>query len=469
MAGSPQYIAGMKAAPFAVLALAALLAAGATAQTEKQVDVLPLNAAINPVTANYIERGLQQAQQDGAAAAIIELDTPGGLDTSMRQIVRAMNASTVPVVVYVAPAGSRAGSAGVFITMASDVAAMAPNTNIGAAHPVGLGGFPGTQPQPAPSGQAAPAQSDSDVEATKVLNDSVAYIRSLAESHGRNVDWAEQAVRQSVSVTSSQAVDQHIVELQAASVPELLAKLDGRTVQRPTGALTLHTANVAVRQLPMSPFEELLTYIADPTMAYLLMLVGVYGMIFELSTPGAILPGVLGGLALLLGLLSLGMLPVNYAGLGLLAFSILLFIADVKMPTHGILTAGGVISFALGSLALFNTSQAGQNVAVPIVAVFTALTALFFSVIVRLGVRARKAVPKTGIYELIGETGQVETDLNPTGRVHIHGEWWKATSDEPIAKGTNVEVLAVNGLTLVVKRISTAAHSQSTAELIPNT
>lgn len=449
----------MKAAAIAVPAAVALLLAGtlvAQAESQPPVDVIPLHAAINPITANFVEHGIRQAQDDRAAAAIIEMDTPGGLDTSMRQIVRAMTSSSVPVVVFVGPSGARAGSAGVFITMASDLAAMAPNTNIGAAHPVGLGGFPGTQPQPSASGQPAPAQSDGDVEATKVLNDSVAYIRSLAESHGRNADWAEKAVRESVSVTSTQALEQHTVELQANSVPDLLTKLDGRVVKRPDGTtMTLRTAGASVSRLEMSPFEDLMTYIADPTLSYLLMLVGVYGLIFELSTPGAILPGVLGGLALLLGLLSLGALPVNYAGLGLIGFSVLLFIADVKMPTHGILTAGGVISFVLGSLALFNTGQTDTGVALPVIALFTALTALFFTVIVRLGVRARKAPPQTGSYELLGKIGEVAADLNPTGRIHVNGEWWNARSDEPLPAGTKVEVLAVDGLSLKVRRAVT--------------
>lgn len=447
----------MRAALAAGLAAIALLLAcvvGAAAQTPAHVDVLPLHAAINPISANYVERGLQRAQQDGAAAAIIEMDTPGGLDSSMRQIVRAMIASSVPVVVWVGPAGARAGSAGVFITMASDIAAMAPNTNIGAAHPVGIGGFPATQPQPAPGSTATPPPGDGEVEATKVLNDSVAYIRSLAESHGRNVDWAESAVRQSVSVTSSQAVEQHIVELQASSLPELLAKLDGRVVGRPGGPVTLRVAQASLERASMSPFEDIMMYIADPTMAYLLMLIGVYGLIFELSTPGAILPGVLGGLSLLLGLLSLGALPVNYAGLALIGFSFLLFIADVKLPTHGVLTTGGIISFVLGSLALFNTGQTGLAVDLPAVALLTAVTALFFGVVVRLGLRARSAPPLTGTYEMIGKMGEVQTDINPNGKVHVNGEWWNATSAEPLPAGTQVEVLEVRGLTLVVRRAS---------------
>ena len=444
------------AAVLAALALLLLGAFSAGAAGSAQVDLIPLNAAINPITANYVVHELQQAQRDGAAAAIIELDTPGGLDTAMRQIIRAMASAMVPVVVYVSPSGARAGSAGVFITMASDVAAMAPSTNIGAAHPVGLGGTPAQPSQPGPSAQpgpSSPGPSDTDIEATKVLNDSVAYIRSLAESHGRNADWAEQAVRQSVSVSNQQALDQHIVDLQANNLPDLLAKLDGRTVSRPDGTtLTLRTAGASVQRLPMSPFEDLMSYIADPTMAYLLMLVGVYGLIFELSSPGAILPGVLGGLALIVGLLSLGTLPVNYAGLALMLFSFLLFVADVKMPTHGILTAGGILSFLLGSFALFNTGRSGLGIALPVILGVTAVTTLFFGAIVRLGVRARKARPTTGTYELIGKVGEARSDLKPDGRVWVNGEWWNAKSDEPVDAGTRVEVLGVTGLTLVVRK-----------------
>ena len=443
------------------LALAALAAVGLMLAASSgvgaegdHVDVVPLNAAINPITANFVVHDLARAQSDGAAAAIIEMDTPGGLDTSMRQIIRAITSAGVPVVVYVSPTGARAGSAGVYITMASDVAAMAPSTNIGAAHPVGLGGSP-AQSSPAPTSPrpSQPGQSDADIEATKVLNDSVAYIRGLAESHGRNADWAEQAVRESVSVTNTEAVRQHIVDLQANNMADLLAQLDGRTIKRPDGTtMTLHTANASVQRLPMTPFEEALSYVSDPTVAYLLMLVGVYGLIFELSTPGAILPGVLGGLALIMGLLSLGTLPVNYAGLALMLFSFLLFVADVKMPTHGVLTAGGVVSFLLGSLALFNTGSSGLAIAIPVIVGVTAATALFFGTIVRLGVRARRAPPATGPYELIGRMGEVRSDLNPQGRITVNGEWWKAQSDELIETGARVEVLGVKGLTLVVRK-----------------
>jgi membrane-bound serine protease (ClpP class) len=467
----------MRAALAAVIAVAGLLVGAPSAWAADgggQVDVIPFTTAVNPVSANYVVHSLQQAQQDGAAAAIIQVDTPGGLDTSMRQVIRAMTSSSVPVVVYVAPTGARAGSAGVFITMASDVAAMAPGTNIGAAHPVGLGGTAGQpsaagQPTGAAQGaQAASPQSDADVEATKVLNDSVAYIRSLAESHGRNADWAEQAVRQSVSVTNQQALQQHIVELQANSLPDLLNQLDGRVITRADGAtFTLHTAGASVKQLPMSPFEDLLSYIADPTLAYVLMLVGVYGVIFELSTPGAILPGVLGGLALILGLLSLGTLPVNYAGLALMGFAFILFVADIKLPTHGILTAGGVISFLLGSLALFNTGQSGLAISLPLIAGVTAATNLFFAIIVRLGVRARRAPSTTGTGQVLGHIGQAQTDLTPEGRVLVNGEGWRARADAPVAAGTRIEVLAVDGFTLQVRpvqqhnlNLTTAAASE---------
>ncbi|MBV9120960.1 MAG: nodulation protein NfeD, partial [Chloroflexi bacterium] len=365
----------MKAALLALFLLLAGALAASAAPSTGHVDVVPLNAAIDPITANYVVHGIQTAEQDGATAVIIELDTPGGLDTSMREIIRAMTGSTVPVVVYVGPDGARAGSAGVFITMAADVAAMAPNTNIGAAHPVGLLGTQSAQNQ---------QQSDGDVEATKVLNDSVAYIRTLAANHGRDADWAEQAVRNSVSISAQEAVQRHVVDLQAGSLTQLLTAIDGRPVR--TG--TLHTSGAATQDLNMSPIEALLSYIADPTVSYLLMLIGTYGLIFELSSPGAILPGVLGGLALILGLLSLGALPVNYAGLALILFSLLLFVADVKMPSHGILTAGGVIAFLLGSLTLFNTGQSGLSIGLPVIATVTALSAVFFTWIVRLGVRA---------------------------------------------------------------------------------
>ncbi|MDE3076915.1 MAG: nodulation protein NfeD, partial [Chloroflexota bacterium] len=409
------------------------------------VDLLPLNGSINPISANYLTGGIQAAGHDGAAAAIIELDTPGGLDSSMRQIVRAMTNAPLPVVVYVAPQGARAGSAGVFITMASSVAAMAPNTNIGAAHPIGL----------SPTGQPSQPQGGADVEATKVLNDSVAYIRSLAQSHGRNADWAEQAVRSSVSATEQQALEQHIVELEANDVPDLLAKLDGRSVKLPSGqSVTLHTAGVAVNRIDMTPFQQLMAVIADPTWAYLLMLAGMAGLVFELSTPGAIFPGVAGGLSLLLGLLALGALPVNYAGVALIALSLALFVADIKLPSHGVLTAGGVLAFLFGSLALFNTGGSGPAIALPVVVSATATVSLFFAVIVRLGIKARKAPATTGTGQLIGRIVEVKSPIDPTGKVQVDGEWWNAQSDEPIPAGAKVEIAGVRGLTLWVRRLT---------------
>ena len=309
----------------------------ATAQGVDHVDVLTFKGTVAPVSAQYISRGIDTAVSDGAQALIIEMDTPGGLDSSMRQIIQKMLASPVPVVVYVSPPGARAGSAGVFLTMAAHVAVMAPSTNIGAAHPVGGQGeeITGTMGE-------------------KVTNDAVAYIRTLAEKYGRNADWAEEAVRKSVSITADQAVEMHVVDFIANDLGDLLKKLDGRQVSTSFGARTLQTKSATINYVPMNLQENFLHTITEPTIAYLLLTLGIWALIAEFNNPGAILPGVTGVLCLLLAFVAFGSLPLNWGGVALLLVSIVLFILDIKAPTHGILTAGGIIAFVLGSLIIFS-------------------------------------------------------------------------------------------------------------------
>lgn len=425
-----------------VLALAGLVWPGLGLTAGEHVMVLRVTGVINPAVAAYVDRGVGEAEADGSAALLIEMDTPGGLDTAMRQIVQRMVASKVPVIVYVWPQGARAASAGLFIAEAAGVAAMAPSTNIGAAHPVGL----------APATGASGASADSTMSA-KVENDAVAYIRALATSHGRNADWAEQAVRQSVSVPADEAVKLHVVDLVAASPEELLRAVDGREVPTGAGNVTLHAAGLPLRPVEMSLIERFLHGLAEPNVAYVLMTLGIYGMIFELSSPGAILPGVAGGICLLLGLIGLGMLSVSYGGLALIAFAFVLFVADVLTPTHGVLTAGGLASLLIGSLMLMRGRDPALAISLPVILAVVGLTGLFFAFVVGSAVRAHFWPVTTGKEGMIGAEGVARQDLAPRGTVFVAGELWQAVSDNgAIHAGEPVRVLAVEGLRLRVRK-----------------
>jgi membrane-bound serine protease (ClpP class) len=403
------------------------------------VAVLSINGIINPVAASYVERALGEAESTGATAAVIEMDTPGGLDTSMRAIIQRIIAAKIPVIVYVSPQGARAGSAGVYISYASHVAAMAPNTNIGSAHPVALG-------------DNGSEQQVSDTMAEKITNDAVAYIKGLAQSRGRNAEWAEKAVRESVNVTAQEALDLKVIDVVADDMNALLEKVDGREVQLSSGKATVRTRGLPVERIDMDAVESLFHTISDPTIAYILLSLGTLGLIFELSNPGAILPGVVGGISLLFALFGLGTLPVNIAGAMLIGFAFLLFVVDIFAPTHGVLTGGGVISFILGSLMLINTRNA-PFLAIStsaIVAVSLALT-LFFGFVVGAVVRSRRRKPVMGESGLQGKVGKVRSTLDPGGMVFVDGELWRAVSDSgSIPEGELVEVISMRGLTLVV-------------------
>lgn len=415
----------------------------ATAQGVDHVAVLTFKGTVAPVSAQYISRGIDTAVSDGAQALIIEMDTPGGLDSSMRQIIQKMLASPVPVVVYVFPPGARAGSAGVFLTMAAHVAAMAPSTNIGAAHPVGGQGeeITGTMGE-------------------KVTNDAVAYIRTLAEKRGRNADWAEQAVRQSVSITADQAVEMRVVDFIATDLGDLLQKLDGREVSTNFGPRTLHTTNATINYVPMNLQENLLHTITDPAIAYLLLTLGIWALIAEFNNPGAILPGVTGVLCLLLAFVAFGSLPLNSGGVALILVSIILFILDIKAPTHGILTAGGIIAFVLGSLIIFSpftpptpAMPPMEEFRVPLwlIGVMTAFSALFFMYAVGAGLRAQRLKVASGMGSMVGVIGVARSDINPGGTVFAASEEWSVyTEGEPIRRGERVRVVGTEGLRLKV-------------------
>ncbi|MBI3356486.1 MAG: nodulation protein NfeD [Nitrospirae bacterium] len=398
-----------------------------------EIVVASYEGVINPVAAEYLHDALSYAESSAAQALILKLDTPGGLDTSMRLIVKDITGSPLPVIVFVAPSGGRAASAGVFITMAAHVAAMAPGTNIGAAHPVAMGG----------------GEMDKTMK-EKVENDSVAYIKSIAEQHRRNVSWAEDAVRKSVSVTEQEALKLKIVDLVAEDLPALLKLLNGRKISLPNGSITLTTEATTLREFPMGIRLELLKALSDPNIAYLLMTIGTIGILAELYNPGAILPGIVGAISLILAFYSLQSLPINYAGVLLLILGIVFFILEATVTSYGLLAIGGVVSMTFGSLMLIKSDaeffQISWAVIVPVI-ITTAAVSLF---IVGMGIRAMRRSPQTGREGMIGAIGIAKTALRPDGKVAIHGELWDAVSDAPVEPGTSAKVLRVEGLTLYV-------------------
>ncbi len=408
-------------------------------QTEKEpVYTIEVDGIINPATAKFIVDSIDEATQQGAQCLIIQLDTPGGLMESMRIIVKKELASTIPIIVYVAPGGARAASAGVFVTMAANIAVMAPGTHIGAAHPVTLGG-----------GEAK----ESKAMTEKIVNDTVAFIKNIAKARGRNADWAEKAVVKSVSITDEEAVKLNVVDFIAPDIPTLLAKIDGRVVKLDGVTRTLHTKGVQPRPIQMSWRDKLLEIISNPTIAYILLMLGIYGIFFELSSPGAILPGVVGGIFLILAFYALQMLPVNYAGLALILFAIILFIAEIKVVSHGLLAVGGVISLFLGSLMLFRSPVEYMRVSLSVIIPAVLVSAAFFIFAVTRAINARLRKPTTGTEGLMGEAGIASTPIAPEGKVAIHGEFWNATSDQNIEKGEKVQVIGVKNLKLNVKKI----------------
>jgi len=405
------------------------------AEEEKFVNLIPIASPITPITARVIAQAINQSATDLAEALIIELDTPGGLDESMRQIVREILNSKVPVIVYVSPGGARASSAGVFITLAAHVAAMSPGTNIGAAHPVSLGG-----------------QMDSTM-LKKVENDAAAYIKSLAKKRGRNEEWAEEAVRKSVSITEYEARQKKVIDLVANDLRDLLSKVDGRKIALQEGEeRTLHTKNAQVKRIEISWRDRILEVITNPNIAYLLYTLGMLGLFFELSNPGAIFPGIIGGICLILAFFAFQSLPINYAGVLLMALGLILFLLEVKIVSHGALTIGGIISMLLGSLLLFDSPVPYMRVSLTLIIVAVVSTALFFIFAVGMGIKAQRRKPTTGQAGLLGQIAVARTPLEPEGTVFVEGELWKAISDQPVQVGEKVKILGVEHLTLKVTK-----------------
>ena len=405
-------------------------------ETIAPIYVLSVADIINPVSAEYITDSLRAATQQGAQALILQLDTPGGLDKSMRLIVKEMLNSPVPVIVYVAPSGSRAASAGTFIAMAAHLAAMAPGTNIGAAHPVAVGG-----------GEVGKEMGE------KITNDAAAYIKSIAERRGRNVKWAEKAVRESVSASETEALRLKLIDVIASDLNDLLAQLDGRKLKTVAGERILHTKGAPVKQIDMSLRQRLLAHLADPNVAYMLLMLGAAGIFFEISTPGVVLPGVIGGISLLLGLYALQLLPVNYAGLALIALAIILFIAEVKVASYGALTVGGIISMLLGSLMLFDTPPSMPGLSLWVAVPSTLFIAGFFVFLVGAVVKTFTQQPYSGREGMLRKVGVALTRIDQKqGKVFVAGERWDAHSDAPVDKGEAVEVVEMVGMTLLVKK-----------------
>ncbi len=417
-------------------ALCLLISWLSVAQT---IVALKIDGTINPVTAGYIHRGIEKAAEEKAECLLIELNTPGGLLKSTRIIVGDLLQSPVPVVVYVSPAGAQAGSAGVFITLSAHIAAMAPGTNLGAAHPVGM------QEQP-----------DTIMNA-KITNDAAAFIRAIAQKRKRNIPWAEGAVRSSTSISATEALEQGVVNLIARNTEALLDSINGRSIDLENGLHLLHTKGAHIEPLEMSFSEKILNIISDPTVAYILMMLGLYGLLFELYNPGAIFPGIVGVIALVLAFYSMHTLPLNYAGLSLILFGVILFLLEIKIASHGLLAIGGIVSLLLGSLMLVRTGSALEVVRISRTAIVAtvAVSAFFFLGIIGMGLKAQRQKPFSGPEGMIGETGQSLEPLNPLGAVWVHGERWQAkTAGEYIGKGEKVQVTGLDNLTLYVKPIS---------------
>jgi membrane-bound serine protease (ClpP class) len=400
------------------------------------VFLLDINGTINPALSDYISKGIEKAESKKAACVIIRMDTPGGVLSTTKTIIKDMVNAKLPIVVYVAPSGSSAASAGALITVCSDIAAMAPGTNIGAAHPVSGGG--------------------QEIDATmseKIMNDMTAYIRGIVMSKGRNAEWPEKAIRESVSITAKEALDLKVIDLMADSIPDLLQKLNGRKIEKENHEYVLNTQDATIERVIPGLRFKILDVIANPNIAYILMMVGGLGIMMELFNPGLVFPGVAGGICLLLSFFALQVLPVNYVGILLIILSIILFILEIKVQSFGLFSIGGIISLTLGSVMLFDSSESAMRVSWSVIVPTVLAISAFFIFVLGLVIRAWMHKPRTGQQGLLGEVGVAVTDIDPTGKVLVHGEYWNARSEVRIPKGENVRVTKVMNL-----EISVAMH-----------
>ena len=402
---------------------------------QNEINVLKVEGVINPITAEYITDGIDKASNRNSVALIIQMDTPGGLDKSMRIIIKKILNSEIPIIVYVAPSGSRAASAGTYITLAAHIAAMAPGTNMGAATPVALGA----------------GKIDEEMK-KKIHNDAVAYIKSIAEKRGRNSKWAEEAVRKSVSISETEALKKGVIDLIANDLSELVKKIDKKKVTIDSKIYTINTKDVKIEYFEMEWRQKILAVISDPNIAFLLIILGFYGLFFELSNPGVVFPGLIGAIALILGGYALQLLPINYAGLLLIILAIVMFLLEIKVTSYGALTMGGVVSMVIGSIMLIDSPSPFLRISLKIIIPTTLATAAFFFFLFGAVIRTHQKKAVTGTEGLVGEVGIAQEDIDKIGKVFIHGEIWDALSDMSLKKGEKIKVVKVEGLKLFITK-----------------
>jgi membrane-bound serine protease (ClpP class) len=424
---------------FTLIAIFIMMNIGAWAEESKPVfNVITIDGVITSPTAKYVANSIDDAQQAGAEGLIILLDTPGGMDTAMRDIAKSILNAPLPVIVYVSPSGARAASAGVIITEAAHIAAMAPGTNIGAAHPVSIG-------------IGGPSEDKDKNMSQKIENDAAAYARSIAKTRGRSEEWVEKAVRKSESITAEEALKLNVIDFVAPDIDKLLVAIDQKDVNLAKGKKKISTKNAIINNKKMGTRQGVLAAISDPNISYILLLIGLAGLYFELSTPGAILPGVIGGISLLLAFFGLSTLPVNYTGILLIIFGVILFIAEIKVMSHGMLTVGGIVSLVMGSLLLFDTTEPALRLSLQVLVPAIVVASGFFIVVIWLAIKAQLRKHFTGAEAMVGEETEALTDIGEDGKVFIRGEYWSAMSEKPIKKGAKVKIVKVEGLRLIVE------------------